>query len=1524
MQHKKLLLLLAFMLSMWQARAQAPFIYTTVSAGSQTLTSQTLSDTVQWYRWSNYNNSAVIDIKMTFQGAEYKLRNARAYIDYGTSFERIAADTLRTDSLIELRLNNLSAGSDIYVSVPTVYCGTCTATSARVNIYFKDITSSCTPYTAPNCELVADGGAEYSNITCSSLSIGMMPCYWTDAQPDTSAADLGTFHGGTQGILGTSDYYNTCAPTAVGGCPNLQCVVNGNTNFSTNGLGPIAPHSGNGYLGAYMYMDSLSSTGGGYNGRYREYLTQQLHSPMLAGITYNASMWVRIADISKYALYNFHMLCTPGPVIQPIDTTVLDVINIPIPTNAGAFAVFPSGLINDTAHWTQISTTITPSVNCSYITIGNFYNKGNSSAVDRNPSMSWTYASTQSSVGTHQGCAYYYFDDISITPQTIGRDTSITICAGTSYTLGTSPALLPPGISYTWTAIPPDPTLSAQTHSAQPVVTPTTTTVYQMAASTCGPAWTTTLVPTPIPTVAVVASSTAICAGGSSTLTASGSTNYTWTPGASTSSVIVVTPTVSNVYTVTASNGAVCHTTATVQVLFMGSTCCQAPNVTIGTSPTSTVTIGTSYSSQIINIQGVVTFTANASIVGCTVRMLPNSRIQVNPGVTLTISGNSKLFSCTGMWDGIVLLKSGSSAGNLVFDRSRIEDAYKAISIDWANTNAATSGNGDIRLTTAVLNNNYVGVSIANSPSVTAYPLSIQTSSFSTRYSSTSPNNGLKPGIGYTYAYNQLNNPSVAYTAFPIGYVGVQLNNVGNKTVIGDSTLAGNANYFSFLNYGVFTTNSDIEVYNNNFSQIRGSSPFTGTPTTTLAPIGVAVAGTNNGTTVGKKHMIVGTGTLTANSLTLSPLPKGNDFSNCYMGVFSANFKNLVANGNRFQADTTYKIPCASITHGLCTLPSSPLYMSFTGGNGIYVKGLTVSALTNNNYIFNYREGITVSLNTASATASGAYVHQNYNEISSADDNDHAYCQYAINISQAANNVNLNYNAYQIIGNNITNVYNCINGNNIKGSLLIKNNPQIGVETSNNYGMTGAYHSGIMLTACDGAVIAENPLINGNGNVTSSNYPYVRGIWLQNSGNNGSFTGSKVNCNTLSNLGRTLMFSGSCLNEVSRNDMTNHFQGLVLSNNGYIGQQGSTSLTNDNVWHTLGSGGSAMEGETYTENTSGVNGSGGSFLFVKPNGVTKTEPTYNYSNLSGQAYAIGPFVGIRPQSAGTAGVSCDADGGGGSGHKSSTINGYQANVAAPGSNMYTVLSSDTTIYSAYEDETTYQNQRLVYQLAAAGSIPAQQLNQDVQAFVDSAQNSSHAQFLSVDQQIDGGNYAAAQAANAAVAVGSTIEQYQQRINELVIKYSANPEVVFSAAELSDLYTIAGECMDRYGNVVAQARGLVYVLENHYRSFPENCTTNKPDAGRKTKSAVRPTQQTTVALFPNPNNGAMTLQYAFTQNAGAVMQLYSIDGMLVAEYKLQSTEGRLEISQQALRSGVYYYRVTNANSLIKTEKIVIIH
>jgi gliding motility-associated-like protein len=242
------------------------------------------------------------------------------------------------------------------------------------------------------------------------------------------------------------------------------------------------------------------------------------------------------------------------------------------------------------------------------------------STVVVSPTVTTTYSVTGSNLG---GCTSTQTVQLVVntTPTITAAASSTVLCAGSAATLTSSGAT-----TYTWNP--------GSLSGGTVVVTPTTNTTYTVvgANGACTDTKTVSITVNPTPTVTASASPTILCIGGSSTLTANGALSYTWMPGASTGSSVVVSPTVITTYSVTGINSFGCTNTGTVLVNV------NTPTITTVATPTA-ICIG---SSATITASGASTYT-----------WLPGpstgTSIVVNPTVTTTYSvAGTNTFGCTG------------------------------------------------------------------------------------------------------------------------------------------------------------------------------------------------------------------------------------------------------------------------------------------------------------------------------------------------------------------------------------------------------------------------------------------------------------------------------------------------------------------------------------------------------------------------------------------------------------------------------------------------------------------------------------------------------------------------------------------------------------------------------------------------------------------------------------------------------------------------------------------------------------
>jgi gliding motility-associated-like protein len=184
----------------------------------------------------------------------------------------------------------------------------------------------------------------------------------------------------------------------------------------------------------------------------------------------------------------------------------------------------------------------------------------NTSSIVVTPTTSTTYILTgNNACGTYTTSSTASVSIVSLSITSSG--TSFSICPGSYVSLTAAGAL-----SYTWS---PSTSLSS-TNSAVVLAYPSTSTTYSVKGkNSAGCINTKTVVLSVLPNYILntSVSQASVCIGASSILQATGATNYTWNPGAMVNQTVSVTPLITTLYTVTASNSNGCVKTHTQNVI---------------------------------------------------------------------------------------------------------------------------------------------------------------------------------------------------------------------------------------------------------------------------------------------------------------------------------------------------------------------------------------------------------------------------------------------------------------------------------------------------------------------------------------------------------------------------------------------------------------------------------------------------------------------------------------------------------------------------------------------------------------------------------------------------------------------------------------------------------------------------------------------------------------------------------------------------------------------------------------------
>lgn len=134
----------------------------------------------------------------------------------------------------------------------------------------------------------------------------------------------------------------------------------------------------------------------------------------------------------------------------------------------------------------------------------------------------------------------------------------------------------------------------------------------------------------------------------------------------------------------------------------------------------------------------------------------------------------------------------------------------------------------------------------------------------------------------------------------------------------------------------------------------------------------------------------------------------------------------------------------------------------------------------------------------------------------------------------------------------------------------------------------------------------------------------------------------------------------------------------------------------------------------------------------------------------------------------------------------------------------------------------------------------------------------------------------------------------------------------------------------FSDVLAPAGTLYYMVE---AELPAMCSATQTVNGVNFASwsnvactdptAIDPdgTAPRIVNLFPNPNNGNMTIQCAVRPGEDVLFEITDVSGKIIFASVLQSGYNH-EVALQDIAAGLYLYRITANGSVITTEKVII--
>lgn len=1548
-----------------KAQISPPGTYTTLPNNSSVQT-QTLSSTAQWFKYTTDSTHTVLNLKMLQQGSQYALSTVELYRFDGTNLNFVFLDSLHADSSMYVYATDLSTPQTLYFKVTSIaqVCGTCSGALypvVSVNVYALPV--GCFNYVQPNCQVVQDGGFEYSKLPCVATQtynvgacnndpyVGFSSCFWTLPNAGTTIACGGTL--GNVPSVGTSDYYYIC-----------------------NGAGNGA-HSGNGYAGAYFYTQTTAGTGYAERG-YREYISEAMNTPLVAGKTYTMTMWVKRDATYSFATSNIQVLFNNTALSQ----TGFNAIVSP----AGQIVNMASSPVTSTS-WVQLSATFVAGANYSRMTFGNYVPVGSSNASNQNPSQN---------VAMYRS-AYYFIDDVSIKPIN-----SITVTPNPAVACAGSPTILTANMlssgSYTWTPLNPDPSLSfVQPDWSVVSVSPNATTQYLVQGTDAIGCYaythaTVTIIPQPL--VAVTPSNTSICGSGSATLTASGATTYTWSTGA-TGTSITVTPTATTVYTVTGTTGSCPPDVATATVnVYPTLTVTAAPNVTSCPGANTSLTVaggsgsyswspgGATTASIVVSPSVPVVYTVTSAAAGCTLTAtalvnpiaccsvstavtftatsgnLNGGTFNLNSPLTLTsdltldnitifmgtnaeiiVPNNVKFtlnqchfLGCPQMWKGIRF--TGPNGNMTITKNSLIEDAITAL--DVSNVTAPYNSSDIFFIENSTFNKNHTAISAANYNTNSGnYPMKSANMVFTSRKLYTPDHRLMNPALPLTFnwptdnTYTLKGFPTIPNTFTPDLHLqtGYEFSVATYSTSNMEVPNAGSVAHQGIRLLNIYSTNSSYNgfrmtayeavpyvysnfdyynVFDNMHYGINAENSNVMVAHAAFQNMSQYVTGTTSG---GGKPFKFYDGGIGINSI--SSMANGLGGTQTF-SLAAGPIINGFNKSTNFFFNNSYGIKTENIqymTVAFNIIHSNRIYTSATVGQynapvgkgeyGVYVKSV------------DYR-GINVKRNFAANLGTGIVFIANTNPFMGS-----IQLQYVGAVNIQSNTLKANY------GNSITASQSMKQGiatdNILSPSLL--NGTNVPIVVSGN--TIDKAFSGISALNWNKQRIFDNSntvILTDNGvnsqlqfgiqhhnnlgdNVVSNN---IKGFNTTKQRVHGIVSdenkGQSLWCNYTENSYYGTSFSGSQnLTSWKQNTMTSHQRAMLLDNT-TIGTQGASGQPINNTW--AGSWTGAYK--TY------VNGT------IDPGSATGNSKLYlstlPANSENGAAISTFRYKTTVPQSlfltTGSSGVSCPYVP---SGLEPVMFTGYQENL-------------DNIVTDAYEYATYLTGNRKNGKLAVYRALleDSTLLATDtiLQNFKASADADNIGKFFAVEQYLSEADYTNAETTLSGISPADSVEIGLKKLYRIYLHTKSD---TYDSTVMADLIVLANSCPMQMGIGVYQARVLLNSIYDVYFHYESDCGDTNNVAYRKIRQ--NPEQRNGITpnnftVYPNPSSGVI---YFTASNMGVEsykVTVHDISGKVIfmKEYSGSETVNSIDLN---LSNGVYLMQLTDkSNGEVYKQKFVI--
>jgi hypothetical protein len=853
-----------------------------------------------------------------------------------------------------------------------------------------------------------------------------------------------------------------------------------------------------------------------------------------------------------------------------------------------------------------------------------------------------------------------------------------------------------------------------------------------------------------------------------------------------------------------------------------------------------------------IVINGVFIVNQNLTLINKQIYLGPDAKIDITSGNFLSLRNCTLQAGCNYMWDGIYASYGNSSVN--ISQNSVFKDAQNAI---------VSRNGGHFLISSSTFDKNYKHIVAEN------YNAQHTASIVSSQLLCSGGNSLIAPHVGKRT------------------HKAIEINNVRQIT-IGDASISTNQNIFDNANYGIYSTESGISVYNNRFQNItllQGQAKQECMPGTAICSFG-----TDDYLVKPEITFLVNIGGNADNEF--------NYFQNTGYGVDAHLSQTISIIGNNFQQIGANAVEV--IDNNARNTQIVGNVINNAASNGIVLaRNQTLSnVLVTNNIISNVQlSGISyaggnfsncnIEQNTLRLCKRGIYTYQN--KVGTkifVQGNNISYQPIWGNPNQFSSGegillseTNFGNGVYYYVFNNTVSRYaKGINAKNVSnGSEIRQNNLRLAA-----YMPVNQLQEGIYLENCQKVTVISNTIQPLSGSM--SNYTNAGGIWAQKS------PACFISCNVNDMIGYGVKCSGPMPSAtVYNNKLKNNGRGIWLANAALIGPQGDILNPTYNEWT------GNFAAKMYTSNFT--------FGTQSPFWVKNSPPKFNPSN-SNFSDIPGFEININ-----------------------TTTQGSNIAPACPviligGPKLRHAIALDTMQYADMQEKWMLKHslyREIVTDTALLADTVLQQYKDSISytniGIIDNVKSS-------LNDSLTYNNSSALLSAsnlNNALQPQNTIEQLNKELAALQINLRLQNRDSLSQAEIDYLRNIALLCPYKDGDAVFEARALltwydsigtryinpcegIYVASNRMAENENTDTENNYYLSKDVKEAL-------ITLYPNPANNYVDIVNITTLS---YLQIYAHNGTLVLSKEISGNKETERIEIGNLPTGLYVYIINNNN------------